>query len=441
VEKTIFWIFTLPFVAYAILPLPYPTQPTEEATASPTEFDPRGIAGYSELYSGSQLREMELPHYENPPGTALGYEEGKTFQIPPELRERVDFWEKVFSKHTSHEAIIHDQENLSVVYQIVDLSHIEKNRGSKRYKRRKRNLFLRNKKKKIKRMLLRLDALRNRPLDIPLELFPFFKKFNFSQEKDRFLEAATRVRTQIGQRDHIVKGWFFGGRYFNKMMEIFEREGLPKELTRLVLVESGFNIQARSKVGASGIWQFTKATGKRYLRIDRAIDERHDPLLATLAAARLLRKNYERLKSWPLAITAYNHGREGMARASRKLATKSLAQIIRHYESPTFGFASSNFYTEFLAILEMERDYRKYFGKLMVDSPIQYEEVMPESEMKFIEFAKACAVKESLLLELNPAFTRWVTSNRGPIPAKYTVKVPPGKSGQCDKTRITILEG
>ena len=62
-------------------------------------------------------------------------------------------------------------------------------------------------------------------------------------------------------------------------------------------------------------FSITRSTGRRYMRVDNVIDERLDPFKATDAAARLLRDNYKRLGAWPLAITAYNHGATGMARA------------------------------------------------------------------------------------------------------------------------------
>ena len=80
---------------------------------------------------------------------------------------------------------------------------------------------------------------------------------------------------------------------------ILARYGVPREIQCLPFVESMFNDQARSKVGASGIWQFTRDTGRRYLRIDAAVDSRHDVWLATDGAARLLRDNFAKVSSWP----------------------------------------------------------------------------------------------------------------------------------------------
>lgn len=111
--------------------------------------------------------------------------------------------------------------------------------------------------------------------------------------------------------------------------------------------------RARSKAGAVGLWQFIKATGKRYLTITRRRDDRRDPIRATEAAARLLKHNYEALGSWPLAITAYNHGKEGMLAARVAVGSSAIEDIISGYTGPRFGFASRNFYAEFLAALEV----------------------------------------------------------------------------------------
>ena len=92
-----------------------------------------------------------------------------------------------------------------------------------------------------------------------------WKLFDGVDEKNKFTEAARRgrLRYQAGQRDQFTRGIMQSGRYLRQMEEIFKEEGLPIELTRLPFVESSFNLSAKSKVGASGIWQF--------MRIDRKI--------------------------------------------------------------------------------------------------------------------------------------------------------------------------
>ena len=140
--------------------------------------------------------------------------------------------------------------------------------------------------------------------------------------------------------------------------------GLPRELAALPHVESSFNTYAYSKVGAAGMWQFMRGTGRRFLRIDAAVDERLDPYRATEAAASFLEQNYIVLGSWPLALTAYNHGPGGMKRAQEQLGTSDIVTIVRKYNSRSFGFASRNFYVAFLAALEIDSDPEKFFGPI-----------------------------------------------------------------------------
>src|SRR4029078_12446805 len=122
---------------------------------------------------------------------------------------------------------------------------------------------------------------------------------------------------------------------------IFRQEGLPIELTRLPFVESSFNLRARSKVGATGLWQFMRSTARLYMRMDASADERNDPLRATRAAAKKLRDNFEMLQSWPLPITAYNRGPSGVKRLTEKLGTTDIVDII-DVRKGHFGFASAN---------------------------------------------------------------------------------------------------
>src|SRR5690606_30924180 len=119
-----------------------------------------------------------------------------------------------------------------------------------------------------------------------------------------------------------------------------------------------------SRVGASGIWQFMNSTGKSFMTVNKYIDERKSPFKATEAAAKLLKENHMILKrSWPLAVTAWNHGPPGVRRAMKKTNTTDLGEIISH-PAKTFDFASKNFYSEFLAALYVEKYQDKLFDNL-----------------------------------------------------------------------------
>src|SRR2546430_3740825 len=110
------------------------------------------------------------------------------------------------------------------------------------------------------------------------------------------------------------------------------------------------------------------ATGRRFLRVDRAVDERLNIRTATLAAARLLRENYEKLGTWPLAITAYNHGANGMKQAVDTVGTTDFGVVVQRYRGPLFGFASQNFYAEFLAAIDLVKNYKQYFGDILFEA-------------------------------------------------------------------------
>ena len=130
-------------------------------------------------------------------------------------------------------------------------------------------------------------------------------------EEEKYLNAskAERIRGQMGLKDQTREAMKISGRYLGKMERIFKKDNLPLVLTRLPFVESSFNVNAKSKVGASGVWQFMPNSGKHFgLKVNDVIDETNYPFLSTEAAAKHSKRNYEILNSWPLAITAYNFG-------------------------------------------------------------------------------------------------------------------------------------
>src|SRR5262249_38124787 len=124
-----------------------------------------------------------------------------------------------------------------------------------------------------------------------------------------------------------------------------------------------------SKVGAAGIWQIMPATGRRYLRVSDDVDERLNIRASTMAAAQILRENYEMLGTWPLAITAYNHGANGIKQAVATVGTTDFGAIVQRYRGPLFGFASQNFYAEFLAAVDLAQHYKQYFGDILFEEP------------------------------------------------------------------------
>ena len=149
--------------------------------------------------------------------------------------------------------------------------------------------------------------------------------------------AIDRVRFQQGQKERFIEGLQRSGMYLDTIRAILQQYGIPPRLAYLPHVESSFNTEAYSKVGAAGLWQFMRGTGRLYgMQIDYSIDERRDPVTATIAAAKYLSSSYQEFKSWPLAITSYNHGVYGVKRAVNQTGSKDLAVIIQKYSSRSF---------------------------------------------------------------------------------------------------------
>jgi membrane-bound lytic murein transglycosylase D len=207
------------------------------------------------------------------------------------------------------------------------------------------------------------------------------------------------------------------------MQQIFRERGLPVELTYLPMIESSFNNNARSHAGALGMWQFMPATGRQYMRVSRAIDERRDPIESTRAAASFLKQAYESLGNWPLAITAYNFGPGGVARAVAEVGSDNLVDVIQNYNSPYFGYPPKNFYAEFLVAMEIGKNPERYFPGLDLDPPVAIKEVELRSQSSLAAVMRSTGLKRDEFLEWNPALANAPKI----IPAGYRVKLPAQK--------------
>lgn len=407
---------------FFVLPLPYPIDYLEKIPlAEKIEIE---AADRIEEEPPSEFAPLIHPDFKNQP-EALGYTPGETFRVPKELREQVEFWKLIYHHYSMNQYVLHDAD-AHVVYDIVDIGDIVKRRGSYRQERKLVNQRLQHYRLKIRDLLNTLHEKQDSPSLLTIAERKIYDQFQRVDGADKFLRAKYKIRAQLGQKERFEQGVIWAGRYLPMMEEIFRQEQLPMELTRLPFVESSFNLKARSRVGASGIWQFIRSTGKRFLQINLAVDERNDPIEATRAAARFLKMNYEALQNWPLAITAYNHGGSGMMRAIQQVGSNDIVEVIQNYRSPTFGFASKNFYTEFLAALDVEVEYEKYFGPLQVEAPLKFEEVTLSAYLNIQTLMKYTNLSQSLIKRFNPGLTQYVYSGKKRIPAQYKLKLPDG---------------
>ncbi len=343
------------------------------------------------------------------------------FPLPEVLKPNVEFWKNVYARYSEREVVIHDSRELHLVYEVVHLDSLFRGaRVSSRLEWKKVDQI----KKHYKTILLRLARMRKINLaSLRGDERRVAALFGPATTPKQFRDAAKRLRGQSGLRERFRIGLIRSGLYLSRMREIFESEGVPLELLMLPHVESSFNYRAYSKLGAAGLWQFTRSTGRQYMKINYNVDQRLDPLIATRSAARLLKKNYETLGAWPLAITAYNHGRGGMKRAKRKFG-KDIGKIVRYYSSRTFGFASRNFYSEFLAAFNVATNYRKHFGELTFQQPTEFEEFTIPDYVTVKTLLSKLDLSHEEFKSYNPALRNPVLQSRRRIPRHFPLRVP-----------------
>jgi membrane-bound lytic murein transglycosylase D len=343
------------------------------------------------------------------------------FPPVPGLRPQVEFWIEVFTQLRQNDVLLHDTQYPQLRYEVFTLPGTVDEGLS-----RDQLDFLNERKDRLAdRLALIEDKLgRGEPLNEPEQ--KLLRQLEAAGGRDAIHDAAQRVRSQRGLRERFLEGVRRSGRYEAKMRKILAEENIPPDLAYLPHVESSFNLEARSTAGAAGIWQFTRPTGRRFMHVSAAIDERLDPIAATRAAAVYLRSAHETLGDWALAITAYNHGTTGVLRAFRQHGA-DLERIVREYRSETFGFASRNFYTEFLAVREILAHPAKYLdAPVKLDAPVHLESLVLPRPATAPRLARLLQTDLDHLAAVNPAWTQKAVRGKVALPADTEVWLPRG---------------
>jgi len=344
------------------------------------------------------------------------------FPLPENLKSNVEFWIKVYTLYNSDEIIIHDSENLEIIYEIVDVKQLF---GDKKISTKTIWQEVEKIKKEYSDILYRLSTYKEIDPDfLDMKERFVYNLFNSTPSPTVFKHAAQRIRGQQGLRDEFKKGLIRSGRYADHIITIFRKYEIPVELIALPHVESSFNHKAYSKFGAAGIWQFTRGTGRRFLKINYTVDERFDPIKSTEAAAKLLKQNYEALGTWPLAITSYNHGLSGIKRAISGLKTNDIGVIVEKYESRNFKFASRNFYAEFLAALEVRNNYKIYFGEILFERPDKYLTFVVPDYVKISTLTNKLEITIDHIKQLNPSLRNNVLTSKRHLPKGFELRIP-----------------
>ena len=345
----------------------------------------------------------------------------RLFPTPESLKPNVEFWKNIYAKYSERDVVIHDSYDLSIVYEVVNMDslfrgiNVSERLQWKKIERIKKGYksILRKLSRKKK---LRIESLRGKERYVA-------SLFNGELTSKRLLKASRNIRGQNGLRERFRLGLQRSGLYLPYMKKIFQEANLPLELLAIPHVESSFNYKAYSKFGAAGIWQFTRSTGRSYMKINYEVDERLDPIRATESAALHLKRNHEKLRSWPLAVTAYNHGRNGMLRAKKKFGD-NIGRIVKYYRSGSFGFASRNFYSEFLAALHITQNHRDYFGEIEFHKARDFISFNTPHYIKVSDLTSKLDISLKEFAEFNPAFRPSVINSKRRIPKDFPIRIP-----------------
>lgn len=351
--------------------------------------------------------------------------ERKLFHRPAVLKGNIAFWRRVFAEYSERQSVIHDPRKPERIYAVLDFRD-DVGVLSKVQLARQQSEGEESTKARIASALRGAAALINTPEQMNSEQRRLAALF--AGDESSLLDAANYIRSQRGLQERTRQAVEISGQYLPEMERIFADAGLPRLLTRLPIVESSFNIKAYSKVAAAGLWQFMPSSARLYMRHNHIADERRDPWTSTRAAAEHLKDDYDHLGSWPLALTAYNYGRGGVARALRESNSSSFDEMLVRFNGPRFGFASRNFYAEFLAATDVERDYKKHFGEVQRKAPLRFDTVQLDRYTPYQTLVKTAGLDLERFRELNPSYHDPVVAGRLYVPAGDTIRLPAGQA-------------
>ncbi|MEE8349383.1 MAG: LysM peptidoglycan-binding domain-containing protein [Acidobacteriota bacterium] len=342
------------------------------------------------------------------------------------FEENIEFWTSIFTEYGERQVLLHDQDDLRLIYEVVTFDKGVRN-DTAEFRRQRTDL--RKRERQLQKILDNIRAWGPDSDRLTREhhrIIQVLTSHGYDLKSAELRKLRGNIRSQRGIKEKFRESLIRSGKYLTVMEGILEQHGVPTELVFLPHVESSFDYKAYSKRGAAGIWQFIRSTGRQFMTISNYVDERLDPLKATESAARLLKQNYKTLESWPLAVTAFNHGRQGMARAKKRHGD-DFTVIVKRYKSRTFGFASKNFYSEFLAAVQVARNYTDYFGPLDIAKPLQFDTVSLDRPYHLDHITAVPDLNESVLRDYNPQVRNPIWQGSKVFPRGLTLRLPPGK--------------
>jgi membrane-bound lytic murein transglycosylase D len=352
---------------------------------------------------------------------AAGYFEGRhypivtdpTFTADELILDQARFWFAIYVEVGDDEGLLHDPFYPDLVFRKVSAP------GQGRPASKLAEAHVRALQEEIRVMLAKdSSAWTPKERELRAEFPPFWDSTGITL-------SAQRIRFQRGLKGKYRAGLERSYRYLPLIDSVLAEQGVPSRLKYLTHVESSFYPFAYSKVGAAGMWQFMKSSARLYkMKVGYQVDERRDPHASTVAAARMLAGNYNYLKSWPLAIMAYNHGPNGVAKAVAASGTRDLGTIIKSYYSSSFGFASKNFYAEFLAASSIALKADSLFPDLRKMEPLRYRNLVLGKNLGIRYLCSVTGLSPEELEEYNLGLRPATFRGNGQLPKGFTLRLP-----------------
>ena len=216
-----------------------------------------------------------------------------------------------------------------------------------------------------------------------------------------------------------------GGEYAPMILQALAERDMPQDLLYLAMIESGFQAHATSHASAVGLWQFIRETGERYgLSVDRAVDERRDPVRATAAALDYLEELHDRFGSWYLAAAAYNSGENRVSRVMRAQFGRERARSEADYYAvwDRLPKETRDYVPLMIAAGRITKDVESYGFRPMSLEQSGWDEVTVSPSTQLASIAQTYGTTLNVLKALNPQFKL----DRTPNNRNYSVRVPEG---------------
>ena len=249
--------------------------------------------------------------------------------------------------------------------------------------------------------------------------------YDLPMETNNWVEA--ELDFLVGQRKEVIARWLARGDYYQDFVEsVFRTSGIPTDLHHLGMIESGFVANARSRVGATGFWQFMPGTARDLgLRIDDTVDERMDPVRSTRAAARHLRGLHRSLNDWSLAAAAYNAGSGRIGRAMSAFGTRDFWELAQRGD---LAAETKQYVPRLYAMTVIGRDRERWGFDRAGSGTFAFDSIQLEYATPFSEIAKLGDLTVEQLTQLNPHLMRQATPSGG-----YWVWVPAGSGASLQR--------